>query len=54
MFSYHSETKDTAMLKLCPQSIEILLPCEPFRKTSSEIKGEVLYIGFEPKLDFSQ
>ncbi len=38
------------MLKLCPQSIEILLPCEPFRKTTSEIKGEDLYIRFEPSL----
>lgn len=38
------------MLKLRPQSIEILLPCEPFGKTSSEIKGEDLYIRFEPSL----
>lgn len=36
------------MLKLSPQSIEILLPCEPFKKTSSEIIGEDLYIRFEP------
>ncbi len=39
------------MLELCPQSIEILLPCEPFRKTSSEIIGEDLYIRFEPSVE---
>ena len=50
MFGYQHKTKDNAMLKLCPQSIEILLPCEPFRKTSSEIMGEDLYIRFEPSL----
>ena len=41
-------TKDKAMLKLCPQSIGILLPCEPFKVKASEIMGEELHIRFEP------
>ena len=36
------------MLKLCPQSIEILLPCEPFKVEGNETKGEELHIRFEP------
>ena len=45
---YHKTTKDETMLKLCPQSIEILLPCEPFNVKENEIRGDELHILFEP------